>query len=301
MTTPRQRHNWLARMIIQSGITERHACCFLCMITMTITACLIAILISENIGTSKWIIISGVLLDIARGVIDRIFGRPLASAISNTETWAGNRLFVLRLNFIVYGSIGCWFLFSLSGGLTYGFSIAAGHPVFSQSILIWVNESLTHIPFLREQGGFQVIYTLPGERLTSIGLSHNFGPFILLSMTLFILFGTMFLSRCLSVIACVWARRNGAKNYSDQAALIPLYVLLLFIAVVDCCLYRKSGHLLCSTNLECMKSAQEVFWYSGMIAFLGSIVVVMASTAESGCLEKASVAEIVSLQSKEVI
>ena len=220
METQKRRHNWLARVIIWSGITERQTCCVLCKVTMTITSCLIVILISRSAEASKSILIIGLLLDLMRESIDRIIGRPLAAALGNADSWATNRSFIFRVKFMVYGYFCVWFIFVLFISLAYGLSIAAERPLVFRHVFNWVESSLPDLFLLGQAGLVEMSSYLPTKSLKIAELTHNFVSLIILLMV-----STYLLAHCFCRGYCQLFIMTGQDKMGQKVILIRLHWL----------------------------------------------------------------------------
>lgn len=289
MLASKKRHNWLARVILWSGVTERQTCCVLCKITMTVTSCIVAISFARSLDAAKWFLVIGILLDFAREIIDLSLGRPFAAALKNVDPWITDTTFILRMKIWVYGSFSSWFVFMLVIGLVYSLSIGTGYPVVLTHVLNWVGRALNGLVLYTGLPPLGAGDTSASGPQSSVELSCSFVSVAMLSTTAYVFFGTVFLARPMSLISAAWARKKGARSYPDQAAVIAIYIMLLLLSMVDAYMYNDIGHLSCVTNTECIRTAKEFFWYSSMTGFLVLILIAMASTAESGCLERMSV------------
>ena len=106
---PRKKH-WLARLILWSGVTERQTCCVLCKVTMTVAAGQFALFASRDWNAAGLIMAGGIALDICREVIDRMLGRPTASAIWDANIWTTNAAFMRRQRILSYSFISLVFV-----------------------------------------------------------------------------------------------------------------------------------------------------------------------------------------------
>ena len=285
MVASKKRHNWLARAIIWSGVTERQTCCFLCKITMSITSFFTALSFARSLDTVKWFLVIGILLDLAREAIDLSLGRPFAAALKNVDLWIADTNFILGMKVWVYGCFGGWFIFVFIIGLVYSLSVGIEHPVVLTHVLNWVGRALHKLVLYTGLPPLDALGTSSSDAQASVELRRSFVLVIMLSTVAYVFFGTVFLARRLSVINAAWARKKGARSYPDQAALIAIYITQLFVTLIVAYMYNDVGHLSCVTNTECSQNVKELFQYSIMTGFLATNLIAMASTAESGCLE----------------
>lgn len=260
----------------------------LCKITLSITACIFSLALARDVKAAFWILVVGITLDLVRETADRLMGRPMKAAIIDAEAWTADAKFVRRHKVETYVTVGlCLSVMSLIG-LSYGMAISSMHPSTLLALLSWVEHIAPDLSPIIKAAPYEAVSHLESDRAFYNRLTDDFVSIVNIVTAIFIFCGTLYTSRVMSFLSADWARKKGKETYTSQAAVVPIYILCFLTTLLGLSLYNRTGYFLChSGGGRCGQNLGTFFWYALSNGLIVGVVITMASTAESGCLERA--------------
>ena len=255
---------------------------------MTVAAGQFALFASRDWNAAGLIMAGGIALDICREVIDRMLGRPTASAIWDANIWTTNAAFMRRQRILSYSFISLVFVslqivamyFSLDRvpaqrEIDVGVANSIARQVLDLSTLLRSTPDLADTRDLRSPDRAVIIV-----RSLSV---------LLVVSTLFIFIGILAIARPIAILNEASARKKSEKSYSDQAVLVAIYIFMCMLLAFAVFIFNRLDIIVCTVKLkDCKESASAISMYVAMLAYFVLNTVIMASTVESGCRGRTS-------------
>ncbi len=277
---------WLVRLILWSGLTERGTSCVLCKTTLTVLAMILALCASRDWAAARWIMTVGIVLDVAREVMDRLLGRPGVQRLRDADKWTANTAFMRRQKLLACSALIPPFILLQAFGTVYLWSPSLQGQALSGVFRLVANiapDISSVIQSAPRLDGSLDVQTFP-ERAAVV---NSFASISLLFAVTMTAVGVTFIARPLALLNARFARRSGSKTYSDKTVILFLYVLFLFLAAFDIFLANRIDALICVDAVRsCHRNSASLSQYAGLLGLLIPFNAYLQSFVESGCFER---------------
>ena len=253
---------------------------------MTVLAAELALFNAQNWTIAGWVVVVGAALDVLRYGVDRLFGRPGVRYLNEASRWAKDSAFMMRQNAL----IGCILLPPAVILLALGVVYASGAPFEGQRLSGLYRAVAERAP--------DVSSTVQVARRWGTDLRNHGLPERALVVTSFVslmfvivvaatVVGVTFAARRFAMYQSGWARKQGARSFSDQTVVVVAYMFFLILSLGPIVLSNHGSKEFClHPTISICNDNGTFFVRYGMISVLGLFLsCFLQSFLENGCHE----------------
>ena len=283
------RHfNWLAKLIIWSGISERGASCVLCHLTMTSLATVIALYGADTWTKAGYIVVGGVLFDLCKLGVDRLIGRPTAALprgafIGTTEENVVAQCDTLW-KILLFVPMG---IMNAVGMLyTLGTPKEGGKTPWLLSAINEVAPNLASVSRLIRAFHADVrASSFPQRVMIASAFTELLYCLLFAAVVMAIAFG----GKAWAVVIARDARRKGFRQVSDVTPIVPVWILCCVVLYTVLLMLISGTSDICSrSNLDLNICSRNSFFleYSSRLSLIAPCLMAAQAYLEAGCYER---------------
>lgn len=285
---PNKERPLLAKAILWTGITERQTCCFLCGVTMTVLAAMLALFAAGSLRKACYFVLVGAMMDAGRAAADRLLGRPGVRWLNQADTYVLNPAvmtwawWVYRLSVVGLVApavmIGIAYMFSapLEGARPTGLiGFITHHAPDLTGILAPIGATVQNLQKLGYPQRAEVV--------------QGYLVVLYCNLLLTTLLGVVVFARLFALELARDTRHKGFKDISDRTPIVAMYIFLMLIVFgLVWPLASEPGNVCSRSSLDVNYCTRNWSFKYTMIpaSLIASLIMVTQAYIEAGCHEK---------------